>query len=213
MKKLGLICLVLIIALGAIGAGYAAWTDILQVNGTVTTGLLAWEITSAGCKDNFEGVPDPIVTVWPNVGYSAVNYAGPTKLHLGPADSEFPSSDTDRDGQTGHLDTLYVVLQDAYPGYVEKIDFDVINKGTIPLKFTQVDINGIVFGLHETKELDLNDDGVNDVKIYWNNNIGSVYYPDVPGDTLTFTILILEGAPPSTNLEYVIKLLGEQYTP
>ena len=38
MKKLGLISLALVLALGALGVGYAAWTDTITIEGTVNTG-------------------------------------------------------------------------------------------------------------------------------------------------------------------------------
>ncbi len=38
MKKLGLIILSLVMAISVIGVGYAAWTDQLFIDGTVTTG-------------------------------------------------------------------------------------------------------------------------------------------------------------------------------
>jgi predicted ribosomally synthesized peptide with SipW-like signal peptide len=40
MKKIGLICLTLVIALGALGIGYAAWTDTVTMSGTVNTGTV-----------------------------------------------------------------------------------------------------------------------------------------------------------------------------
>jgi hypothetical protein len=40
MKKLGLIILVAVMALGALGAAYAAWSQPLYVNGNVTNGTL-----------------------------------------------------------------------------------------------------------------------------------------------------------------------------
>ena len=45
MKKIGLLCLALIIALGTMGAGFAWWTDPLFVNGTVNTGTVAVELS------------------------------------------------------------------------------------------------------------------------------------------------------------------------
>jgi len=38
MKKIGLLSLALVLALGALGVGYAAWTDQITVEGTVNTG-------------------------------------------------------------------------------------------------------------------------------------------------------------------------------
>jgi hypothetical protein len=38
MKKIGLICMALVMALGIAGVGYASWTDTLYIDGTVETG-------------------------------------------------------------------------------------------------------------------------------------------------------------------------------
>ena len=40
MKKIGLICLTLVFALGAMGVGYAMWTDTIDIDGTVNTGTV-----------------------------------------------------------------------------------------------------------------------------------------------------------------------------
>jgi len=45
MKKLGLIVLALVIALGTLGVGYAMWSDTIFVNGTVETGTVDINLT------------------------------------------------------------------------------------------------------------------------------------------------------------------------
>ena len=40
MKKIGLLALAIVLALGALGIGYAAWTDTITINGTVNTGTV-----------------------------------------------------------------------------------------------------------------------------------------------------------------------------
>jgi predicted ribosomally synthesized peptide with SipW-like signal peptide len=45
MKKIGLICLVVIVALGSIGAAYASWSQSLNIGGTVTIGTWSTETT------------------------------------------------------------------------------------------------------------------------------------------------------------------------
>jgi predicted ribosomally synthesized peptide with SipW-like signal peptide len=40
MKKIGLFVLAIVLAIGALGVGYAAWTDTIHINGTVNTGDL-----------------------------------------------------------------------------------------------------------------------------------------------------------------------------
>jgi hypothetical protein len=51
MKRIGLILLVLVFALGAMGAGYAYWSQSLNINGSVDTGELAVTFTSVASDD------------------------------------------------------------------------------------------------------------------------------------------------------------------
>jgi len=44
MKKIGLLALALVLALGALGVGYAAWTDTVTIEGTVNTGTVDLEV-------------------------------------------------------------------------------------------------------------------------------------------------------------------------
>lgn len=48
MKKIGLLVLALIMALGALGVGYAAWTSAVSVNATVATGNVLVGIKDLG---------------------------------------------------------------------------------------------------------------------------------------------------------------------
>lgn len=45
MKKIGLVCLVVVIALGAMGFGYATWTQALNVTGTLAAGTFDVQFT------------------------------------------------------------------------------------------------------------------------------------------------------------------------
>jgi hypothetical protein len=50
MKKIGLIMLALVIALGTLGVGYAMWQDIIWIDGTVNTGELEIDVEYvSGC--------------------------------------------------------------------------------------------------------------------------------------------------------------------
>lgn len=46
MKKITILALVLVLCLGAIGVGYAKWTDEININGTVETGTVDLEVGS-----------------------------------------------------------------------------------------------------------------------------------------------------------------------
>jgi predicted ribosomally synthesized peptide with SipW-like signal peptide len=54
MKKTGLLVLALVLALGALGIGYAAWSQTLTVNGNVSTGTYIVKVSapSASPTDN-----------------------------------------------------------------------------------------------------------------------------------------------------------------
>ena len=51
MKKFGLLCLALVLALGSLGVGFALWSDTLYIEGYVFTGEVDVEWTYCGCHD------------------------------------------------------------------------------------------------------------------------------------------------------------------
>ena len=51
MKKIGVICLALVLALGSMGVGYALWSDSLYLEGTINTGEVDTEIISIASDD------------------------------------------------------------------------------------------------------------------------------------------------------------------
>jgi hypothetical protein len=67
MKKMGLIILVVVLAMGAIGAGYAAWQQTLTINGSVTAATFDVNFTNAtasaaptgGTSTNVISAPGP----------------------------------------------------------------------------------------------------------------------------------------------------------
>jgi hypothetical protein len=71
MKKIGLIILVVVLALGALGIAYATWSQSLNVNADVYTGTLAATIT-----------PNGIATSTPTYLVVASETASGTQLYL-----------------------------------------------------------------------------------------------------------------------------------
>lgn len=63
MKKIGLLSLALVLALGTLGIAYAAWTDTITVEGTVNTGDVDLDITALSSTWVYKvpGVTDEIV--------------------------------------------------------------------------------------------------------------------------------------------------------
>ncbi len=110
MKKVKYIALVLILALGLIGGAYAAWTNQLVVNGTVATGNIDVVFTKATSDDP-----------------SGQESADPGQ----PEGKDVASTDVEVwEGGKG----LTVTVNNAYPGYVSRIDYEVTNNGTVPVK-------------------------------------------------------------------------------
>ena len=116
MKKIGLLCLVLILALGAMGTGLAFWTDTLTLNGTVATGDL--DVSFINGYSNDEG-NDPGLsgghgdgTYNPDTGYDA---ASCTVAIV-------------------NAKTATMSIDNGYPSYAPLTSFDIHNTGTIPAK-------------------------------------------------------------------------------
>jgi hypothetical protein len=56
MKKIGLICLALVLAMGALGAAYSAWFDEVTIWGDVYTGSLDLEVTRVNGDDVYKRI-------------------------------------------------------------------------------------------------------------------------------------------------------------
>ena len=56
MKKIGLIALIVVLSLGIIGVGYAAWSQTLSVTGTVAAGTYDVQLTNVSKTDDVNGV-------------------------------------------------------------------------------------------------------------------------------------------------------------
>lgn len=52
MKKVGFIVMILVLALGALGVGYAYWSDVLTINGNVATGSFNNNLVAVSASDS-----------------------------------------------------------------------------------------------------------------------------------------------------------------
>jgi len=121
MKKIGLLCLALVLALGALGVGYAMWYDEVTIEGTVDTATLRLGIVKAEAelyqdKDvatvelSFE---DPII---------------PWECEVPPGAEEYAYG------------TLVVTLNNTFPCLTVDIEFYVGNAGSIPIHITAIEM-------------------------------------------------------------------------
>lgn len=109
MKKLGLLCLAVVMALGMVGAGFAYWTETLTIDPPVGTGEL--DVDWAMVHD---------VSAWPPIQH----YNAGTSYHWGEVTV------------SGDGNTLNVGLHEMYPGAVVNSYPRIYNNGTIPVKIT-----------------------------------------------------------------------------
>jgi predicted ribosomally synthesized peptide with SipW-like signal peptide len=146
MKKIVLISLALVLAMGSLGVGYAMWSDSVTIDGSVTTGSLdlTLELEAVTCVEyywidaNGDGViqsSELVVGEYP--GYDGVQKDVGT-CTVTPSDPE--TSITGKDGYKN----VSIVVTDAYPGYIVYTTFLLHNIGTVPLDVVTQVISGEV---------------------------------------------------------------------
>ena len=137
MKKIGILALALVLALGSLGIGYAMWSETLTIEGDVSTGEVSVRIDSQYDNDiNPELDPcepgswDVAATpVWVGNRYSK-NVAQTTSVY------------DQVDGEWGKI-----IITNGYPSYWGSVIWDVHNDGTIPVQLWSVTLTELSFGV------------------------------------------------------------------
>jgi hypothetical protein len=137
MKKIILICLSLVLALGGFGVAYSLWFDTVVVSGDVQTGSLnlAFDPFEPAKVDEYHIVYEPYEHLEPgeflgkNVGVTTATYL----------DSSFET-----DPATGLIgfSTIVLDVNNAYPCYYVATTFVFKNIGSIPLDITGWEVEG-----------------------------------------------------------------------
>jgi predicted ribosomally synthesized peptide with SipW-like signal peptide len=129
MKKLGLICLVLCVALASLSVAYASWSQNLTVNGKVSTGTFDVQFQQAVSNDGTR-LSDPTVQgswSWTGGTLAATNWTG--------ARATDKASTTVSGAGSG---TLTITISSAYVGYWSSVGCTLKNTGSIPIKVDTV---------------------------------------------------------------------------
>ncbi|MGF3585341.1 MAG: hypothetical protein ACQXXD_06460 [Thermoplasmatota archaeon] len=201
INKIAVVFVVSIFALTTLGVAYAAWTDTLYINGTVTTGKVCWEFTTCSLLDEIPPINpggDYVGMGNPLADYTCRNnFADPPPLFWrGDKNVAWGTQQIkDNDGD-GCKETLEVTLHNAYPCYFNSVSFYVRNCGTIPIKVWYAEINGVKYYTYFYTALDLNNDGENDVEIRYGNGWGTQIEPGVNSlHEFSFWIHVLQPCP------------------
>ena len=211
MKKIVLICLALVLALGALGVGYARWADNLYLDGAVTMGEVDWEFESFSILDPFDTtVPVGDWNILP--GFVGAPYQ--TSKSVGWITGVLVDG-PDGDGDMSQLDLTF---HNMYPCYYNSINLYPICTGNVPIHFTKVTISNDYGYSYEWTgypyaqvEFDITGDGVADIEFQWGNSLGiQIHQGDSPPE-VSFKIHILQAAPQGANGSFSIVLEAAQY--
>lgn len=141
MKKIALLSLALILALGSLGVGYASWHDTVTVGGPVTTGTVClgfvkWWDGGPYIREE-SGDPDLNFTTWiagpgpscpPEGMFFGIHQTDPGK-DVGYLGTVTPHFDV-----LGNVESLDVTIENAYPYFMTYLTVLVENCGTIPVQ-------------------------------------------------------------------------------
>ena len=132
MKKIGLLSLAVVLALGSLGLGYATWDDQLYINGHVETGSLTLA---------FSYVEPPLCAEYyldPATG--ALVPGEWMGKPVGDCDAWFEDYVQDAHSLKEGYRKMWIVVENAYPQYIVHTTFRVHNIGTIPVHITGFDL-------------------------------------------------------------------------
>jgi hypothetical protein len=118
MKKIGLLCLALVLALGTLGIGYATWSENVTIEQTVRTGDLKVGVANIMTNDSGIGQHDPGYDK--DVARCTSQNVSPVLFSIGPYD---------------FYEKVTEVITNAYPCYSCNITFKFASGGSIPVHF------------------------------------------------------------------------------
>jgi len=212
MKKIGLICLTLVLAMGGLGIGYAAWTDTVTIDGPVTTGEVCY-----GFKNYFL-LSDPCVP--PTTDWTC----DPGFENRRPVPEDKNVGCTTATWIDQH--TVEIILDNTYPCYLVTVSVHTENCGTIPIKLDECVLTYYIDSTPHTVALPDSQivyiqgydqyGGISDViELKWVNGTGAQMEP---GDELedSVHIHVLQPAKPDSSYTFTITrtaIQWNEYTP
>lgn len=167
MKKVAVLCLILVTALSAIGFGFAKWSSAAGATVNVKTGSykLVWINNSMLQHDHG---PD-----W-HADQGLVNIVEDSEhKNVGSTIGNFADADND-----GFLDRFNVIVDNAYPYYYNEVSGKITNAGTTPLIIQKPILHWKGTTIAETQMT------LEQGRVYWLGADGQVIQP-TPAQILT----------------------------
>ena len=125
MKKIGLIALIVVLSLGVIGVGYAAWSQTFNVTGTVSAGSYIISIAQT-----------PVATLFNDGGTIGTFSAGSSLHDVSSTATAAISAVT----STGTSAGFSITITNGYPGLKLKVPYTLTNTGSVPSLISAVKI-------------------------------------------------------------------------
>jgi hypothetical protein len=152
MKKIGFLCMAMVLILGSLGMSYAKWSEILTIEGVVNTGVV--DVQFSNQLSNDPGDPgaseldpmefgqwyygpgpdnDPTVWRWGDERYDK---------DVGAINCELVDEDGNPEGNGGY-EMMRITMLNGYPSYYGSIAYTIDNIGTIPVKIASIKLKSV----------------------------------------------------------------------
>lgn len=236
MKKIGLLCLAVVLALGSLGIGFAHWSDQLYVEGTVETGEVLIGFVDQctdddgvpGPKDPDDFGPDPLwpfpdppttCTDCPNIGKPVATTTCVLSKQKTHCDGTTPAEHLG----VPQYELMTVTLDNVYPQYNPTVWMDIANCGTIPVNIVGAWIisiggtplpvgNWIPLPKCTMVQVDLSGDMKDDIAIGFSSELEEPQQID-PCDVAQYDLhfYVKQDCPECTTLSFEIKIAAVQW--
>jgi hypothetical protein len=221
MKKIGLLFLVMVLALGTLGVAYAMWSDTVTVQTNIATGSVDIAIVGQDVKDSFPPNGDYLSPPYdwtcndeflPRVSGNVTEYFWQLDKNVSYGSCNY----------TANIMTVH--LWNTYPSNFNSVTAYLSNLGTIPVIITKTEVYLNSYTPGDTPyatitqsgsyvSLDYDGDKVDEIEISYGDNFGAQNQLE-PGETpaeISYWIHTLQEADPDTDYTFIFVIYGVQY--
>jgi len=212
--------MLVVVALAAMGVGYALWYKVLTIDGTVNTGTVHAKFIDAFTDDDdVMNNPDKDAADLDDCeDIGGVDMDGDTLTSCDPMASGANAPRWDKDvarcdaGITDDENVAWVTKTNVYPSYYCTAWFEIENDGTVPVRIASATVNGVAVTPSVPTPFDLDGDGLDDVEIHLTGLDEECQQID-PDEIVQMDIdqHILQDAPQGATLSYTVEVQLNQW--
>ena len=146
MKKIGILALALVMALGALGIGYAHWADELYIDGDINNGWVDVNFASQYDNDRTDNGPLSLDPMGPG---EWIGWEGGSPTWNGAREDKDVASTTstysawDEAYPSDYGNTAKLIITNGYPSYWGSVMWDIENNGSVPVELWKVNLTAV----------------------------------------------------------------------